>query len=65
MLVISTKFYPYFEYLACCTIINYFIHAHIICELCRCLLLWIILFSSSCNMTSNEKQCTSYHLTAE
>ena len=30
ILVKSTRFYPYFEYLPCYTIMNYLIHAHII-----------------------------------
>ena len=30
MLVKSTRFYPYFEYLPCYTIVNYLIHGHII-----------------------------------
>ena len=28
MLVKSTRFYPYFEYLPCYTIVNYLMHAH-------------------------------------
>ena len=61
MLVKSTRFYLYFEYLACYMLMN----EHIIYELCCCLFLWIILRSSSYSMTSHEKHCASYHLTAE
>ena len=45
------------EYLACYTIMNYLRQAHniIIYEICCCLLFWIILLSSFCNITKVDK----------
>ena len=42
-------------YLVCYTIMTYLIHAHIIYELCCCLLLGIIVLTSSCNITKIDK----------
>ena len=45
---------------ACYTIVSYLIHAHTIYELCCCLLCWIILLSSSCNITKVDNLNPQY-----